>query len=89
MPTRCQLCRRVDDALVLLGGLAFRDCVTDEERLPAWRAIKLLYRAGVSKEDCQHLVNAVRMLSKPNSVGPTLRHHLDRVEGEIGRLRWE
>jgi hypothetical protein len=75
----------VTAALNLLDGLAFRDRITEEERIPAWRAIKTLYRAGVPEEYCEHLVKGIRSLSKPHACGPTLKYHLDGIKLMLAR----
>lgn len=67
----------VQAALKLLDGISFRDRIEEDERVPAWRAIKLLYRSGVSADLCGHLVDGVRKLHKPHACGPTLSYYLN------------
>lgn len=38
------------DVIMLLRGLHHRGRAEEGEHIPAWQAIKLLYRAGVSRE---------------------------------------
>lgn len=75
----------VADALKLLDSIAFRDRITEEERVPAWRAIKLLYRSGVPEEYCQHLVRSIQGLGKPYFHGPTMKYHLDGIRIMLAR----
>jgi hypothetical protein len=72
-------------AITLLRGLHHRGRVEEGERFPAWQAIKLLYRAGVSREMCEHLVEGVRRLGVKNTFGPTLLYYLEIIRVRLER----
>ena len=77
----------IEAALDLLAGIAHRDKIAPEEKVPAWRAIKLLYRASVPEEYCQSLVEGVRRLGSAAAFGPTLSYHVDGVRLMAARLK--
>ncbi len=77
----------LDEALALLDGIAFRDRIAEEERIPAWRAIRLLYKRGLSENDCTDIVRAIRKLGKRSAFGPTLAYYMEGARWDLGRAR--
>jgi putative SOS response-associated peptidase YedK len=75
----------LDEALALLDGVAERHRLADNERVPAWRAVKLLYAYGVPEKDCEWIVWSIGKLGSENGFGPKLPYYLDLARSTLQR----
>jgi hypothetical protein len=84
--SHAQMSPEITSALKLLDNLAFRGQLADADKLPIWRAIKLLYRNGLPETVCKDIVWSIQKLGSPGAFGPTLTYYMAYARGKMEQL---